>query len=54
MPRDIHTNRNDRERANALHDKDYQQSGGLSESMIPTPEESRKAALLRKVYEEGY
>lgn len=41
-------------RADALQSKVYEQSGGLSRSIIRTPEEIRKAALLKMVRERGY
>lgn len=54
MPRERQINSNDTDRAEALQEKIHD-SLGSGPSMVKTPEEARKQALLRKVAaSEGY
>jgi hypothetical protein len=53
MTREKQTNRNDIRRENALQESVWKETDSLHQgnSIIPTPEEVRKVALLRKVKE---
>jgi cell division protein FtsB len=56
MAKEKQINNNDKRRARAMQESARKETGSLrqGDTMIQTPEEARKTALMRKVNEQGY